>query len=357
MLMQEAAEGSSFATKSVAEGSFVLFGELSLANPWLGLFFLLLCIPLFFWGRSSKGREAGRIVSLPGIALPRSLRQRFAWLATFLHFAALVLLALGLARPLRGKVESSSITEGVDIALLIDRSSSMQHEDLARGRTRLEVVKEVVGAFAERRMSDREGAADSICLISFARYPQLLCPFTLDVAAVSGFLESVVLAQIREEDGTGIGIALAKAVAVLKETDAESKVVVLLTDGENNIDLISPTDAAELAAEEGVRVYTVLAGRYLFRLDPFGRAVATEQEIDSSELQAIAELTDGLFFRAKDKESLAQVYAEIEKLERTEREEKSFSEQFDLYPYLLLASFFSYLAAWLFSSTWARRLP
>lgn len=355
MLLQKA--GTSLATKSVAEGDWVLFGDISVANPWLGLFFLVLLIPLFFWGRTAKGREAGRIVSLPAQLLPRSLRQRLAWLGTTLHFSALVLLALGLARPLRGKVESSSVTEGVDIALLIDRSSSMQHQDLARGRTRLEVVKEVVGAFAERRMTDREGAADSISLITFARYPQLLCPFTLDVAAVTGFLESVSLAQIREEDGTGIGIALAKAVAVLKETEAKSKVVVLLTDGENNIDLISPMDAAELATEEEVRVYTVLAGRYLFMSDEFGRPVATEQEIDSTDLEAIADLTGGLFFRAKDKASLAKVYEAIEELERTEREEQSFSEQFDLYPYLLLASFLAYMAAWLFSSTWARRLP
>ncbi len=357
MLLQATAGEPGLATKSIAESDWVLFGDLSLANPWLGIFFLVLTFPLFFWGRALRGREPGRVATLPAKVLPRSLRQRFAWLATALHFAALVLLAFGLARPLRGKVESSSVTEGVDIALLIDRSSSMQHEDLAPNRTRLDVVKDVVGQFATRRMTDREGAADSICLVSFARYPQLLCPFTLDDAAVSGFLESVELAQIREEDGTGIGVALAKAVAVLKETEAESKVCVLLTDGENNIDWIMPMDAAELAAEEGVRVYTVLAGRYLYQSDPFGRPVATENEIDSSELRKIAELTDGLFFRAKDKAALEDVYAQIEELERTERQEESFSEQFDLYPYLLLASFFSYLAAWLFTSTWARRLP
>ncbi len=356
-MLQEAGTGAGLATKSVAEGHWTVIGDFSVANPWFGLLFLVLSIPLFFWGRTRKGREAGRVVSLPQRVLPRSMRQRFSWFATLLHFAALVLLALGLARPLRGKVESSSTTEGVDIALLIDRSSSMKHEDLERNRTRLDVVKEVVGAFAERRMLDREAASDSICLISFAHYPQLLCPFTLDVDAIKGFLQELQLAQIREEDGTGIGIALAKAVAVLKETEAKSKVCVLLTDGENNIDTIKPRDAAELAAEQGVRVYTVLAGRYQFEVDHFGRPVATDRELDTTELRALAEMTGGLFFRAKDKAGLENVYAEIERLERTEREEKSFSEQFDLYPYLLLASFFSYLAAWLFSSTWARRLP
>lgn len=348
---------SSLVTKSVAEGHLPLFGDLSLANPWLGLTFLVLSFAFFAWGRASRARESGRVVNLPTAAVPASMRQRLAWISNLLHLVAAVLLAAGLARPLQGKVESTSITEGVDIALLIDRSSSMQHEDLAPNRTRLEVVKDVVGAFAERRMTDREGAADSISLISFARYPQLLCPFTLDVQAVHGFLEELNLAQIREEDGTGIGIALAKAVAVLNQTEAESKVCVLLTDGENNIETIMPLDAAELASEEGIRVYTVLAGRYVFRQDFFGQVTATEEELDTRELRAIAENTGGRFFRAKDKAGLEEIYAEIEALERTEREEQSFSEQFDLYPFLLLASFLSYTIAWLFSATWARRLP
>ena len=353
LLLQEAAASE---VQSTATGHFELAYGYSLANPW-ALLLILLAIPMFGFGRSKRGIEAGRVATMPGATMPRSLVQRLAWIPGVLHFLSLCLVAIGLARPLKGTAESISVSEGVDIVLLIDRSSSMQHEDLARGRNRLEVVKQVVGDFAVRRMTDREGAADSVCLISFARYPKLLCPFTLDVDAVTGFLEGVELVRDRAEDGTGIGIALAKSVAVLRETEAESKVCVLLTDGENNIDLIAPKEAAELAAEEGIRVYTVLAGRYQFQQDFFGNIVATEQEIDATELKDIASMTGGRFFRAKDKAGLEAVYAEIEELERTEREELDRAEHFDRYPPWVLAGLASYLLAWLFRSTWARRLP
>src|SRR5262249_44082427 len=157
-----------------------------------------------------------------------------------LQLAALVCIAIALARPLRGSVETSSTTEGVDIALVIDRSGSMENQDLAPGKSRLQVVQEVVRDFAVRRMSDREGAADNIALITFAGYVQLLCPFTLDVDAVTGFLAGLKPVTQRHEDGTYLGLGLSKAVSVLRETEARSKVVVLLTDGENNIDEITP---------------------------------------------------------------------------------------------------------------------
>jgi Ca-activated chloride channel family protein len=233
----------------------------------------------------------------------------------------------------------------------------MQHEDLAAGRTRLDVVKEVVSDFAARRMTDREGAADNVALISFAAYPELLCPFTLDVDAVTGFLAGLRHVDNRHEDGTAVGVALAKAVAVLRETAAESKVVVLLTDGENNIDLIAPLEAAELAAEQGIRVHTVFAGRFVFTQDVFGRMHATERKIDTSELERIAELTGGHFFRATDRAALEDVYRRIEQLERTEREERRFSESYDLYLGFLLGALAAYVAAWLSAATWARRLP
>src|SRR6185295_17546140 len=130
-------------------------------------------------------------------------------------------------------------------------------------------VKEVVGDFARRRMTDSDNAADSVALITFARYPQLLCPFTLDEGAITGFLAGVERAKREEEDGTAIGVGLAKAVSILRESDARSRICVLLTDGENNIDDITPADATELAAEEGIKVYTIYAARYVYARDPF----------------------------------------------------------------------------------------
>jgi len=341
-------------TKSAAEGRLHLWGDLFLGDPWFLALIPLVILGLFF-GRSRRGRAVARVSVMPVGQRTRSLAQRFAWLPLPLQLLALCCVVIALARPLRGNVQMSSFSEGVDLALLIDRSSSMSYQDLERNRTRLDVIKEVVADFASRRMTDREGASDYVALFTFARYPQELCPFTLDVEAVLGFLEGIDFARDRAEDGTGIGIALAKAVAVLRESEAESKVVVLLTDGENNLDLITPLQAAELAAEEGVRVYTVFAGRYV--RDPFGRVREVDAQVDTGELRQVAELTGGRFFRARDKQGLESAYAEIEELERTEREEKRFIEHFNLYPPFLHAALGLYLLAWLCVSTWARRSP
>lgn len=342
--------------KSAGAARLHVVGDLYLGDPW----FLLLLPPallLLAWGRSRRGATSGRVPALPSEQLPRSLAQRLAWVPVLLQGLALCGVTLALARPVRANVLATTTSEGVDIALLVDRSSSMKYEDLEEGRNRLEVVKEVVGDFAVRRMTDTVGAADNVALLTFAQYPMLLCPFTLDAGALTGFLEQVDLVRHEAEDGTAIGRGLAKAVALLAESDARSKVVVLLTDGENNVTDIAPMDAAELAAELGVRVYTVLAGRFVYQEDIFGRVYATEQSLDSSELEAIARETGGMFFRARDRDGLEEVYAQIEALERTERTERRETETYDLYPWLLFATLGLYLAAWISSSTWARRLP
>lgn len=340
--------------KSAAEGRLHLWGDYFLGDPYFLVLAPVVVLGILY-GRSRKARAEARFSVLPSEILPRSMAQRFAWLPLVLQLSSLLLVVFALARPLRGNVETNSIAEGVDLALLVDRSSSMGHTDLEARRTRLEVVKEVVLEFATRRMTDREGASDFVGLFSFARYPRELCPFTLDVDAVRGFLEGIDLARDRAEDGTGIGIALAKAVAVLRESEASSKVVVLLTDGENNLDLISPAEAAELAAEEGIRVYTVFAGSFV--MDAFGRMREVDPEHDTRELRGIAEVTGGRFFRARDRRALEKAYAEIEELERTPRQEKRFVEHYDLYPLILYAAMGMYVAAWLCCATWARRLP
>jgi len=341
------------AVQSAAEESLRLWGNISLGDPWF-----LALVPVFaviFLVRSRRSeRVAGRVPALPAGQM-LSIRQRVSWVPNLLNASALFLVVFALARPLQGDVETSTETEGVDIALVLDRSSSMDTDDLEKGRTRLDVVKEVVVDFAVRRMTDREGANDNVALFSFARYPQQLCPFTLDVEAVRGFLGEVNLVTHREEDGTGIGIALAKAVAVLRESNAKSRVVVLLTDGENNLPQIPPGEAGEMAAEEGIRVYTVFAGRYVY--DPFGRRMSSEQLIDTSELKRIAQLTGGRFFRARDKEGLEAAYAEIEALEKTPLEEKRFVEHYDLYFNFLFFAFIAWVLGWASDFTWARRLP
>ena len=344
--------------KTVASARLRLFGDYALADPWY-LLLIPLALALVAYGRARAGRAAGVVPVISGVPLARSWRQRAAWIPPLLQGLALILAIVAMARPLRGNVERQVVSEGVDIALVIDRSGSMRFDDLERNRTRLDVVKEVVSDFARRRMSDTEGTADNVALITFARYPQLLCPFTLDADALTGFLEGVEIVQHRGEDGTGVGVALAKAVSLLKESDAKSRVAVLLTDGENNVMDITPRQAAELAAEVGVRVYTIYAARNLFRYDAIRgyQPEARESEVGTRELGMIAELTGGRFYRARDREALEGIYAEIEQLERTERREQRFEENFDLYPRFLWAAFCAYGLAWLSLSTWARRLP
>ncbi len=342
------------AQKSAAETTFQLFGAYSLADPWF-----LAAIPLgilaVWYGRTRAGRAKARVGSIATTAPHRSLVQRLAWVPTVLQVAALALVAIALARPLRGSVETLSESEGVDIALAIDISSSMEYNDLDPAKSRLQVVKEVVHGFAARRMTDREAAADNVALLTFAHYPKLVCPFTLDVDAMTGFIDALEIVKNRQaEDGTAIGVGLAKAVAVLKGTEAKSKVVVLLTDGENNVYTIRPEDAAELAAKEKIKVYTVFAGRYAYNGNVFLQRA--EEAIDTSELELIAKKTGGRFFRAKDPRELERVYAEIEGLERTKRRTKHFIETFDLYPAFLLPGLLCYVLAWISSSTWARRL-
>jgi Ca-activated chloride channel homolog len=344
------------APKSTAEARFHLWGEYYLADPWF-LLLIPLALALLAWGRSARGRVSARVPSHPPGALPRTWRQKLGGVPVVLQALALALVAVALARPVRGDAVRTTTSQGIDIALVIDRSGSMKYEDLEQARTRLDVAKEVVGAFAERRMNDRVGAADSCALIVFAQFPMLLCPFTLDYGAFREFLDDVQYVRNEVEDGTAIGRGLAKAVQALSDTDARSKVVVLLTDGENNVHDIAPLEAANLAKEKGIRVYTVLAGRFAFQEDVFGRVYATERQLDSTELEAIAEATGGRFFRARDRDALEKVYVEIEGLERTERREERHTETFDLYFEFLLAALVSYFGAWLSYATWARRLP
>lgn len=340
---------------SAAEERFKLWGSYSLADPWF-LALIPLALLAVLWGRTRWGRDRARVPALAGFAPRATLRQRLGFLVPLCEFGALALVAIALARPLRGNIESVSESEGVDIALLIDRSGSMEHKDLDPAKNRLQVIKEVVRDFAARRMSDHEGAADNVALLTFAAYPQMLCPFTLDVDAITGFLDKLAPVDNRAEDGTAIGVGLAKAVSVLSESTARSRVVVLLTDGENNIDLITPADAARLAAEKHIKVYTIFAGRYVYVPDMFGNMRPTEREIDTSELEGIAKTTGGRFYRARDKAELEHIYAEIEQLERTKRIEHRFSQTFDLYPRYLALALGLELLAWLLGSSLLRRI-
>ena len=347
--------------QSSAEAQLPLFGRYSLGDPWmLVLAPLVLVAWLIAQRRAARPALAGSVPALAAgqLSYGSSWRQALRPLAALCELVALLGAVFALARPVAGSEETELRSEGVDIVLCIDRSSSMAFEDLAPGKSRLQVVKEVAGRFAQRRMLGDSGTRDNVALVTFAHYPDLVCPDTLDANALLGFLDSVQMARPNsDEDGTAIGSGLARSVAALRESRSKSKLVVLLSDGETTRREIEPAKAARLARSEGVRVYTIMAGKYTYRDDPLRGIVPTEFSLDTSEMELLARETGGRFFRADDEAALEEVYAEIDRLERTEREEIRWVETYDLYPWFLAPALALFALAWASLWTLGRSAP
>jgi Ca-activated chloride channel family protein len=265
----------------------------------------------------------------------------------------LVAIVVALARPQTGVTSENILTQGIDIVLAMDVSSSMLAEDLEPNR--LEAAKEVAAEFVQGRRNDRVG------LVAFAGEAYTQAPLTLDYGVVTGLLGELDVGMI--EDGTAVGMGLATAVKRLQASDAESKVVVLLTDGQNNRGEIGPTTAAQMAQALGIRVYTIGAGtRGTARVpvdDPLRgrRYVNMRVELDEPTLTEMAELTGGRYFRATDRESLQAVYAEIDDLETTEIEVEHFTRFGERFPPLLAGGFFLLLLEIGLGQTVLRKLP
>ncbi|MDH3735282.1 MAG: VWA domain-containing protein [Gemmatimonadota bacterium] len=325
------------------------------ADPWLLL--LLLSIPaLAYWQNRGPGARRGafRYSNLSAVLRSDGARTGRRRLVTKgLRALGLAALVLAFARPQTGVTSENVSTEGVDIVLGIDISSSMLAEDLEPNR--LEAAKAVAAGFVERRTSDRIG------LVVFAGEAFTQAPLTLDYGVISSVMSELRVGMV--EDGTAIGLGLATALKRLEDSDAESRVVILLTDGRNNRGQIDPTTAAQMAEALGVRVYTIGAGsRGTARVpvdDPrFGRQyVNMEVDVDEETLSAIAELTGGQYFRATDRESLEEIYAEIDALETTEIDVQSFTRYGELFHFPLAAGLLLLLLEVVLSNTALRRLP
>ena len=282
---------------------------------WPGALLLLLLIPLFVVRARRFAAPALRFPEAAGLRdLPRSLRSRLAFLPGALALAALALAAVALARPQTGITEETGTSLGVDIVLALDISSSMRAEDFAPAN-RLTAAKEVLEDFVNRRTDDRLGA------VAFARNAVTLSPLTLDHGVLTERLREVNIGDI--PDGTAIGNAIAASVNRLDGSEAESRVIVLLTDGVSNAGEIHPLTAAGLAKTRGIRVYTVGAGsqqggRMVTRRPDGSLDVRRAPGIDEEMLTQVADATGGRYFRARDSEGLRAVYEEIDALERTE---------------------------------------
>ena len=282
-----------------------------LLQPWFLL--LGLAIPIAMIAR--RWRRPRSLAFAPAeLARDAGTSARMRWLALpgWLQVLALIALVFALARPVvRERIARP--TEGIDILLCLDLSSSMAATDLDPTRTRLEVAKAAAEAFIRGRQDDRIG------LVGFARFPDLLCPLTRDQRALSQVLQGTrMAANDGPEDATGIGTAVGRAAQILAKSTARSRIVILLTDGAENVataetpDEIGPRKAGILCKELGVRVYTIVAG--IGSRAPSGEF----QKLDSTQVRTLAETTGGHFFAAPDSASMAAVYARIHELEKVE---------------------------------------
>jgi Ca-activated chloride channel family protein len=284
--------------------------------------------------------------------------RRLTHLPLGLRVAALLLLVLALARPQQGLDAARLRTEGIDIVLLVDISTSMLAEDFTlegRRANRLTVVKEVVRDFIAHRPNDRLG------LVVFAGRPYTACPLTLDHGWLRAQLARSEIGMV--EDGTAIGSAIAAGLNRLRRSAAKSRVIALLTDGVHNAGVLTPEAAAELAKTLGVKLYAIGAGTkgpapYPAR-DVFGRIVyqPVTIEVDDERLARIAELTGGASFRATDTASLRAIYEQIDRMETTPMEQPQYAAYQERYAAFVIPALALLLAELGLAQTWLRVLP
>jgi len=283
---------------------------------------------------------------------PGSWRYYFRHFPPILRFLTIALVIVALARPQSSESWTDKEVQGIDIVISTDISGSMRARDFRPDR--LEAAKDVAGEFIASRPNDRIG------LVIFAGESFTQCPLTTDHKVVSGLLEEIKSGML--EDGTAVGLGLATAVARLKDSDAKSRVVILLTDGVNNRGEVSPQTAGEIAQEFGIRVYTIGVGTKgqapMPVQTPFGEQTQmVDVEIDEEMLTEIAQMTGGKYFRATNKEALTKVYQEIDQLEKTRISVIEFSEKNDVFMPLALLAGLLFLLEILLRYTVFRTVP
>ena len=334
-------------------------------EPW---FLLLgaLAVPVFLLARRSPGRVVFSSLSLLP-ARASSWRTRLARLPDAGLALAVLGMSVALAGPRAARGESHIRREGIAIMMAMDVSGSMRALDLSdedEEQTRLDVVKEVFRGFVagDGALSGRPD--DAIGLVSFAGFADTRCPLTLNHASLLEIAGQMEIVTDRNEDGTAIGDGLGLALERLRESKAKSRVAILLTDGVNNAGVEAPLQAAELAKSLGIKVYTIGAGKDgvapVRVRDPLsGQMVlrAMPVEIDEETLRTIAERTGGRYFRARDAAGMREVYAQIDRLERTQISERRLREYDEYYRHVMAAALLAAVLAWLARATLFRRLP
>lgn len=327
------------------------------ALPW---FLLVLSItPVLVWKELKWSRKTSSVIRFSGVKnLKESVitfRLKIFKIMPYASIVCLSLLIIALARPQTVSGRNELYSEGIAIVLVIDASGSMEAEDF-KPKNRLHVAKEVVKKFVEKRHADQIG------LVIFGERSFTQCPLTLDHRVLLRLIDSVRMGIV-PKDRTAIGMALATALNRLRDVEAKSKVIVLLTDGMNNAGKIDPTTAAEMASSLGVKVYTIGIGKEGTAAIPvnhpvFGKQYAQiETDVDEQTLAQIADKTGGFFFRATSPQMLEDVYIKIDQLEKTKIEARSYTNYNELVKYFVWPALFLFSVQLLLSLTWLRKVP
>lgn len=284
--------------------------------------------------------------------LKPTLKEKFVHVPFYFRMIALTFLIIALARPQSFTSGENILTEGIDIVMVLDISSSMLAEDFKPNR--LEAAKKVVSDFISNRKHDRIG------LVIFSKEGFTQCPMTIDYVVIKNLLKDIKSGMI--EDGTAIGNAIAIAVDRLRESKSKSKVIILVTDGVNNSGEVDPLTAADIAKTFGVKIYSVGVGTYgqapyPFQT-PFGlRYQMVPVEIDENLLNQISNTTGGKYFRARNNDALEKIYKQIDSMEKTKIEITSYSNASELFYYWAILSLIFLISEIIFSKFYLRKLP
>lgn len=331
-----------------------MLADITFKDPWV--LYLLILIPIWAgwqWYRYKDNRsdvvfsDSGMLDHNP------TLKERLVHLPLILRLLGMGLLIVALARPQSSSSWQDVTTEGIDIVMSLDISGSMQAEDFKPNR--LEASKKVASNFIDNRPTDRVG------LVVFAGQSFTQCPLTTDHSVIKNLFGGIKQGML--EDGTAIGMGLATAVKRLKDSEAKSKVIILLTDGDNNSGSIAPETAAEIAQKFNIRVYTIGVGTQgmapMPYKSPFGGVQYQDVEVKINEplLREIADKTGGKYFRATDNESLENVYAEIDQLEKSKIDVTEYRKKKEEYlPWVLIGFLLVFLDV-ILRSTYLRSIP
>lgn len=328
--------------------------DVSFASPeYLFLLGIIPCLVFWYVRRQHAVTSEIRFPTLRAFAEIRpTVRERLRHLPYALRMLVLAFLIVGFARPQTSSRGENIYTEGIDIVMVLDISGSMLAEDLSPNR--IEAAKEVALDFIESRVNDRIG------LVIFAGESFTQCPMTLDHRVLVNLLRQVKSGLV--QDGTAIGLGIAQGVNRLKESQAKSKVMILLTDGVNNRGEIDPLTATQIAQTFGIRIYTIGVGTigeapYPVQT-PFGiRYQNVPVDVDEKTLREVASMTDGKYFRATDNRTLKAIYDEIDRLEKTRIEVKAYHAYMELFYGWAFAAVAGLLLEFVLSKTVLRKIP